>query len=172
MRTRKCPFDDISQRPAAGLTELDNEIIGRYGALLPRDVYLPLLMDVHPRLIRPLDPDDYFARRANGDVGLPPFWGLPEYPATPYYRTFETRAPVAAERYGRSGPAHHHLFEFVVPMVPPSWNDQDRVAQYAELLAGPSSPTAVAVSTLDVCEPGPARPGPAAGGGHPAPPVP
>lgn len=148
---QKVSLDDISQRLAAGLTELDNEIIGRYGDLLPRGGYLPLLMDVHPRLIRPLDPDDYFAGEQIETWGLSPFWGLPEYPATPYYRTFE--APIAAERYGRSGPAHHHLFEFVVPMVPPSWNAQNRVAQYAELLAGPSSPTAVAVSTLDVCEP-------------------
>ena len=46
-----------------------------------------------------------------------------------------------------------HLFEFVVPMVPPSWNDRARVTEHAERLATSSRPTAVAVSLLDVCEP-------------------
>jgi len=70
------------------------------------------------------------------------FWGLPQHPQTPYYRTFET--PVDA-------PAN--LFELVVPMVAPSWNDQARVKQHAKRLATSPRPTAVAVSILDVWEP-------------------
>src|SRR3712207_8981309 len=41
----------------------------------------------------------------------------------------------------------------VVPMVPPTWNDAARVEEYAERLQASSTPTAVAVSTLDVCAP-------------------
>jgi hypothetical protein len=46
-----------------------------------------------------------------------------------------------------------HLFEFVVPMVPPSWNDPARVDVYRERLRASSRPTAVALSLLDVCRP-------------------
>lgn len=46
-----------------------------------------------------------------------------------------------------------HLFEFVVPMVPPSWNEAARVEEHAKRLEASSSPMAVAVSTLDVCAP-------------------
>jgi hypothetical protein len=38
-------------------------------------------------------------------------------------------------------------------MVPPSWNDQDRVAHYVTELADSAKLTAVAVATLDVCAP-------------------
>lgn len=59
-----------------------------------------------------------------------------------YYRTFETAVDDEA-----------HLFEFVVPMVPPSWNDKGRVRWHRSRLRESSQPTAVAVATLDVCAP-------------------
>jgi hypothetical protein len=74
--------------------------------------------------------------------GLDAFWGLPHYPRTPYYRTY--KAPVGADA---------HLYEFVAPMVPPSWNDRQRVSLYAASLAAGATPTAVAVSIRDVCAP-------------------
>ncbi|WOC13331.1 hypothetical protein [Gordonia sp. MP11Mi] len=46
-----------------------------------------------------------------------------------------------------------HLYEFVVPMVPPAWNDRDRVKFYIDEMRNGVTPTAVAVSTLDVCAP-------------------
>jgi hypothetical protein len=70
-----------------------------------------------------------------------PVVGAPEDPGTPYYHTFE--APVARER---------HLYEFVVPMVPPAWNDSERVSEYMDA-AGPAPATAVAYSLLDVIQP-------------------
>ncbi len=85
---------------------------------------------------------DYFADEQVATWGLSSFWGLPEYPATPYYRTFQT--PVDQDA---------HLFEFVVPMVPPTWNDQATVAAHIQRLRHSPAPTAVAVATLDVCQP-------------------
>nr|MCW2727147.1 hypothetical protein [Aeromicrobium sp.] len=38
-------------------------------------------------------------------------------------------------------------------MLPPAWNDRATVAGYAEKLTTSATPTAVAVSTLDVCQP-------------------
>lgn len=81
-------------------------------------------------------------------MGVDSFWGLPHHPRTPYYRTYETAVDAEA-----------HLFEFVVPMVPPSWNDPERVGSYRDHLLTSSRPTAVAVSTLDVCAPAADIPG-------------
>lgn len=90
----------------------------------------------------PGQPGDYYSEEQVWTWGLSSFWGLPEYPATAYYRTFETKVDGGT-----------HLFEFVVPMLPPAWSDAAKVAEHAERLASSDRPTAVAVSTLDVCQP-------------------
>ncbi|MDX2597400.1 hypothetical protein PV343_34880 [Streptomyces sp. WI03-4A] len=122
-------------------------VIGAFGALLPEGEYLPVLLQVEPRLVVPGQDGDYFRDEQVATWGLDQFWGLPEYPHTPYYRTFETAVDATA-----------HLYEFVVPMVPPTWNTRDRVEEYVELMGGGTVPTAVAVSTLDVCEPAVGQP--------------
>lgn len=132
----------LEDRLAAGLGELDGEVVETFGALLPRGAYLPLLLEIEPRLVLPVQAGDYFAGEQVQTWGLDAFWGLPAHPHTPYYRTFETAVDAEA-----------HLYEFVVPMVPPSWNDAGRVAAYAERLRASSSAAAVAVTTLDVCAP-------------------
>lgn len=101
-----------------------------------------MLLSVQPRLVLPAHSGDYFSEEQVATWGLNGFWGLPEYPRTPYFRTFETAVDADA-----------HLFEFIVPMVPPSWNDGARVGQFIERLERSSTPTAVAVSILDVCQP-------------------
>lgn len=114
-------------------------LIARYGALLPAAEYEPMRLEVVPRLVMPAGPGDYFAGEQVSTWGLEDFWGLPVYPSTPYYRTFETAVDSDA-----------HLYEFVVPMVPPSWNERETVDRYA---AGQLDGTAVAISILDVCAP-------------------
>ncbi|MGW5733273.1 MULTISPECIES: hypothetical protein [Streptomyces] len=118
------------------------QVIDAFGAVLPEGQYLPLLLDARPRLVIPGKEGDYFSHEQVTTWGIDQFWGLPEYPHTPYYRTYETAVD-----------AHAHLYEFVVPMVPPTWNDRERVEEYAELMGRGTVPTAVALSTLDVCEP-------------------
>lgn len=46
-----------------------------------------------------------------------------------------------------------HQFEFVVPMVPPAWDDAETVRSHVDRLLVSDAPTAVAISTLDVCQP-------------------
>lgn len=121
---------------------MTREVLDAFGQLLEEGSYLPLLVEVTPTLVRPADGTDYFAHEQVGTWGLEAFWGLPVYPRTPYYRTFSTAVT-----------PDDHLYEFIVPMVPPSWNDASRVREYAETLGVGSMPTAVAVSTLDVCAP-------------------
>ncbi|MFF4393817.1 hypothetical protein ACFY0G_45030 [Streptomyces sp. NPDC001552] len=120
----------------------DGGVIAAFGALLPEGEYLPLLLRVEPRRVVPGGDGDYFGGEQVATWGLDQFWGLPEYPHTPYYRTFDTAVDASA-----------HLYEFVVPMVPPTRNDRERVAEYVDLMERGTVPTAVAVSTLDVCEP-------------------
>lgn len=124
-----------------GLTAIDDEVLRVYGRVLPKSHYTSLLLDVTPQLVAPGDASDYFSHEQVATWGVDPAVGGPENPVTPYYRTFET--PV-----GEQG----HLYEFVVPMVPPAWNVSHRVADYGDSLGG-SLPTAVAYSLLDVVQP-------------------
>jgi hypothetical protein len=136
-------LERVRQRLAGTLTDpVDSGVIDTFAALLPRGEYLPMLLRLDPRLVVPGQEGDYFSGEQVTTWGLDRFWGLPEYPHTPYYRTFETAVDASA-----------HLYEFVVPMVPPTWNERERVEEYAELMGRGDVPTAVAVSTLDVCEP-------------------
>ncbi|MEV6167726.1 hypothetical protein AB0L99_05810 [Streptomyces sp. NPDC051954] len=135
-------LDAMQKRLAGRISDLDADILDAFGSLLPEGDYLPLLLRVEPRLVLPGQEGDYFSGEQVATWGPNQFWGLPEHPRTPYYRTFETVVDDTA-----------HLYEFVVPMVPPSWNEQGRVEEYAERMARGSVPTAVAVSTLDLCRP-------------------
>ncbi len=136
------PVEELRERLAVGLEELDEHVVTSFGQLLERGTYLPLLLTVQPRLVAPAQPGDYFAEEQLSTWGVDSFWGLPEYPRTAYYRTFETNV---------SGEGH--LYEFLVPMLPPAWDDRTRVADYVERLADSSASTAVAVTTLDICAP-------------------
>lgn len=135
-------LEAMRDRLTHGLDGLDDDVIQQFATALPLGDYLPILMEVAPRLVRPAEPEDYFANEQVATWGLDTFWGLPVYPQTPYYRTFETIVDSDA-----------HLYEFVVPMVPPSWNERSRVREFEHLLARGSRATAVAVSILDVCQP-------------------
>jgi hypothetical protein len=94
------------------------------------------------RLVRPVEPGGYFAHEPVATWGINAFWDCPSTRPTPYYRTFETAVSADA-----------HLYEFVVPMVPPSWNEPDRVAAFRAVVEEASAPTAVAVSTIDISRP-------------------
>ncbi|QKT07954.1 hypothetical protein HUN08_12730 [Gordonia sp. X0973] len=129
-------------RLEGALHGVDDAVLETFAPLLPAGDYLPLLLEVTPELVAPHDDRDYFTHEQVQTWGVDRFWGLPENPRSFYYRTFETAVDDEA-----------HLYEFVVPMVPPAWNDRDRVRHYEELIDGGATPTAVALSTLDICMP-------------------
>jgi hypothetical protein len=132
----------LQDRRVAGLAELDADVVTAFGWLLERGSYIPMLLDIEPRQVLPGSGGDYFSEEQVATWGVESFWGLPVYPSTAYYRTFE--APVSREA---------HLYEFVVPMVPPTWAEPARLQDYEQRFAAGQSSTAVAVSTLDVCAP-------------------
>ncbi|MYV73376.1 hypothetical protein GT352_05390 [Streptomyces sp. SID1046] len=140
---QKLSLESMQERLTAALDGPDDGgVIDAFGAVLPEGEYLPLLLDVEPRLVVPGKEGDYFSGEQVDAWGIDQFWGLPEHPRTPYYRTFETTVDADA-----------HLYEFVVPMVPPTWNERERVEEYVALMKRGTVPTAVAISTLDVCRP-------------------
>jgi hypothetical protein len=73
----------VRQRLTDGLTSVDGDVCAAFGALLPEDDYLPMLLEVVPRLTWPMKDGDYFAEEQVSTWGLSTFWGLPEYPSTP-----------------------------------------------------------------------------------------
>jgi hypothetical protein len=133
---------ELADRLRHGLGGIDPDVLAAFGGLLPADAYLPMLLQVTPRLVATPAEGDYFAHEQVATWGIDRLWVLPEDRHTPYYRTFETPVTPSA-----------HLYEFVVPMVPPTWNDRSLVRQYAQALETSSLPTAVAVSTLDISRP-------------------
>lgn len=138
----KLSLESVQERLTGALDDPhDGGVIDAFGALLPEGEYLPLLLSVEPRLIIPGKEGDYFSGEQVTAWGINQFWGLPEHPHTPYYRTFETAVDADA-----------HLYEFVVPMVPPTWNERERVEEYVALMEQGTVLTAVAISTLDVCQ--------------------
>src|SRR5690606_8080045 len=94
---------------------------------------------IEPTLVYPMREGGYFAEEQVRTWGVDGFWGLPEYPRTPYYRT----ATLSLDDETR-------FFEFVVPMVPPSWNDPAVVAAHTDRLRQSAQPTCVALGVLDV----------------------
>jgi hypothetical protein len=138
----KLTIDDLAAILESGVDDLDESVIAAYGDLLEAGTYIPLLIEMNSVLTVPNDDHDYFAHEQVDTFGIDGFWGLPHYPRTPYYRTFET--PVSPKA---------HMYEFIVPMVPPSWNEGQRVSEYRATLASGAVPTAVAVSILDVSGP-------------------
>lgn len=125
-----------------GLDEVADTVVKQFGKLLPRGNYLPLLLEMTPRLVTPRGPGDYFSEEQVRHQGIDSFWGLPEYTRTPYYRSADLQVD-----------AKEQFFEFVVPMVPPTWNDRARLAEQRRRLESSSAPTAVAVSILEITQP-------------------
>lgn len=87
-------------------------------------------------------PGGYFTSDQVDLWGLDGFWGLPHYPKVPYYQLDERVVSPTAT-----------LFEFVVPMYPPTWLDATTVESYAARADAVAVPTAVSLSPLDVKQP-------------------
>ncbi|MGO9112780.1 MAG: hypothetical protein ACLP9L_26400 [Thermoguttaceae bacterium] len=123
----------------SGLESIDSEAAQALHTFLPSGKYRAFLLDITPRMVTLGTSDDYFSNEQVQTWGLDHFWNLPHDPRIQYYRGDSRRIDASAR-----------LFEFVIPMVPFNWLDEDRVTQY---MASTSSPTAVAISVLDVKEP-------------------
>jgi hypothetical protein len=140
--TQTLSLPEIQATLNTGLDHIDLSVLEAFSQVLEPGTYLPMLLQVQPRLVTPGRTGDYFSEEQVATWGVNNFWGLPEHPQVPYYRTWQSAVNDDA-----------HMYEFIVPMVPTTYNNQDTVAEHAQRLHASAQPTAVAVSTLDVCAP-------------------
>jgi hypothetical protein len=133
---------ELTHRFRAGVTRLDEDILHTVAAALPVGDYRTLLVKCVPTRVLPSEPGDYFREEQVALWGVNAFWGLPHYTKTEYYRTERIRMT-----NGRG------LFEFVIPMVPKSFLHADAVRSYKDALLGGTTPTALAISILDIKQP-------------------
>lgn len=145
--TERVSIEGLGEALRRGLDNVSPDVADAVAAALPAGAYLPLLLDVRPRLVRPSEPGDYFTHEQVALWGVDGFWDLPHDPRVPYYRAGELDLPVARRPSGRA-----RLYELVVPLYPPGWLDGGRVAFYADA-DDAGRATALAVSVLDVRQP-------------------
>jgi hypothetical protein len=124
-----------------GISCINDAIKGAVMECLPAADYKMLLLSCVPRLITPSKDGDYFFEEQIELWGVDPFWGVPHYTKNEYYRTEVLTVP-----------EHGGLFEFIVPMFPGRYLDHKTIESYKALLTQPS-PTALAISVLDVKQP-------------------
>ncbi|HVE80227.1 MAG TPA: hypothetical protein VNA89_15280 [Gemmatimonadaceae bacterium] len=139
---RTLSADRLGAELGAGRPSLDPSWLRAVGDLLPPGDYLPFYAELPPALVRPGGPGDYFAEEQIATWGVDAFWALPHDPRTEYYRGRRVELP-------RGRGWNRAIFEFVVPMVPHTWLDVERVTEYRVRAAG-EPPTALALSVLDV----------------------
>src|SRR5262249_38807669 len=113
--SRKVSPAAVSDRLRQGLRTIDQGVVEAAHLLLPGGPYGVLLQDIRPRLVYPMQRGDYFAHEQVAVWGVEGFSGLPHYPRVPYYRT----------RSGEAIGPRAEFFEFVVPMIPPTWLEEE-----------------------------------------------
>ena len=133
---------ELSARFKAGIAQLDEDLMQTVLAALPAGDYCALLIDCVPKRVLPSEPGDYFREEQIALWGVDPFWGLPHYTKTEYYRT--AQLSMTNER---------GLFEFIVPMFPKRFLHADAISSYKTALSHGSTSTALALSVLDVKQP-------------------
>jgi len=135
--------NELSNKLRHGLDRLDNDIISIINNIMPNGEYICSLQTISPKLVELSSSEDYFTNEQIDLWGIDKFWGLPHNPKIRYYRGI-------TEKISESS----CLFEFIVPIYPQNWLEADTVKLYQELIKINEKPTALAISILDVKQPG------------------
>jgi hypothetical protein len=133
---------ELSKILKGGITQLDDDIVHKVTAALPIGEYSAMLVECVPRRVMPSEPGDYFREEQVALWGGNSFWGLPHYTKTEYYRT----DPISMTNA-------RGLFEFVIPMFPKTFLHADALDLYRAALSTGTTPTALALSVLDIKQP-------------------
>ncbi|WP_165188128.1 hypothetical protein [Caulobacter soli] len=138
---------DLSNKLAAGVSSLPNDLVDALSLLVPVGDYRVALLRLRPRLVSLGGGDDYFAvEQVENQGGVDSFWGLPHHPKVPYYRPDQRSIVEVGDEGGKA-------FDFIVPMFPEAWLKAERVEFYAKALEAGAESTAVSISVLDIKEP-------------------
>lgn len=140
--THSLSAEQLGAALADGQPPMERSWIEALGTLLPTGDYIPFYTRAPVKLVRPGEPGDYFAHEQLSTWGVDPFWRLPHDPRTEYYRG--RVVPLSPLKIGNRA-----IFEFVVPMFPHEWLDEERVREYGARVAK-DPPAALAISVLDV----------------------
>ena len=143
--THSLSAEHLGAALAAGKPSMERRWVEAVGALLPPGDYIPFYTQLQPRLVRPGEPGDYYVDEQVATWGIDAFWNLPHDPRTEYYRG--RMVPLSPVKNGNRA-----IFEFVAPMFPHGWLDEDRVSAYRSRNED-DAPTALALSVLDVKAP-------------------
>lgn len=122
--------------------QLDTDTYYEIEKLIPVGNYYVLRLTVIPQFIKLGSDFDYFNKEDIGTFGLNSFWGLPHYPKINYYREIDLEIDERSK-----------LFNFLIPIVPENWLDNNVTEAYKIKLDSGLIPTAIAISHIDVKEP-------------------
>lgn len=133
---------ELSNSFRNGISSINETITAAAMEILPAGIYKTVLLSCVPRFISPSKKGDYFFEEQIQLWGVDGFWGVPHYAKNEYYRAEQAKI---AKRGA--------LFEFIVPMFPKRYLDKKTIASYEAILDHQTTPTALAVSILDVKQP-------------------
>jgi hypothetical protein len=132
----------LSSQLEVGVEGLDMGFVSSLANMMPDGRYQALLLTTVPQIVKLGEQGDYFIDEQQQNWGLDGFWGLPDSPKVPYYRGESRRLRQSSQ-----------FFEFLIPMFPRNWLDERRLEHYQALISKGQTPTAVAVSVLDIKAP-------------------
>jgi hypothetical protein len=139
---RKMSAEILREQFKDGSIEINDRLIEQMSLIIPNGEYFVAVLEVSAKQIELGKESDYFSHEQVDEWGIDGFWEMPFNPKIKYYRG------VTKSLNEREG-----LFEFIVPMFPQGWLEDDTVAGYKNLLASDKSPVALALSILDIKEP-------------------
>jgi hypothetical protein len=129
----------IAERLNAGIDIASPAFTSILSEILPSGAYYINFPTLIGRLIAPGAADDYFVQE---EAAL---WGSEWVPHDPHITYYRSQSVVKSE--------HRQLFEFVIPMFPPTRLDQERLIHYKDEIVHGCQPTAFVVSVLDIKQP-------------------
>lgn len=134
-------IDEIRTNLQKGVSDLSSETIEKFKLILPKGDYFTAIFDINPYKVSLGEKTDYFSNEQIETWGIDGFWNLPHYPKIEYYRSTTIEVSKTEK-----------LFEFIVPMFPENWLNNETVDFYRRQIETEQKPTAVAISVLDVKE--------------------
>jgi hypothetical protein len=137
-RSDNVTAEDLVRSMTAGLKSIDSSFLDPISLIMPDGEYVVALIQTTPRLVTPGSEADYFAHEQVEAWGLDE-WELPKNPDIKYYRGIDQALGDDAR-----------LFEFIVPIFPVRWLQEEKVEEFRSIIRGGAVPTALALSVLDI----------------------
>jgi hypothetical protein len=130
---------EISEQLRHGIKNIDNSLLTTISTIIPNGDYNVCLLNINPSIVELGEEKDYFANEQVETWGIDGFWGLPFNPKVKYYRG-------TTKEFSKG----KILYEFIVPMFPQGWLNEDTISKYKDIINNGAKPTAISISILDI----------------------